>query len=1131
MNNDILNLFKELKKLNARLYLNDGVLNLDIDPKLLSTDITNTIKENKQEIIDLLTARDRTVVQEIKVLEPQDAYALSSAQYRLWVQSQLGEGSSSYNMPAHLFLDGTYDVPNFKRAIWSVLERHEILRTVFRRNQAGELEQVVLDVSEIGFEIGYENYTKATNPQQCVEAYIQQDSFVPFDLEHGPLIRVCLLQSSDSEYTLYYNMHHIISDGWSMDILARDILAFYNCYTNGTTLELPELRIQYKDYAAWQLEQLKTEKYQSHQTYWLDKLSGSLPVLDLPSNKQRPASQTHNGQKLSVYLPKKDTQAVRTYIKDNGGTLFMFLLSSLKVLFYKYTGQEDIIVGSPVAGRDNIDLENQIGFYINTLIFRSQIDAQLSFDAFYKKEVQNLLEAYNHQSYPFNRLVEDLDLKRDTSRSTLFDVIVELQNTEEIPDTINSRIEAGIVKDEGKTMSKLDATFTFTEEGAHIGLTLTYNSDVYDREMMTRLLQHYQGLVHAIVAEKNTTIGRLDYLSNIERTKLLQDFNDTTTAYPKDKTVLDLFKARVTKHPEKTALVFEGNTLTYQELDHSSSQLAKDLRSNHSLASGDLVGIQLEHSDWLVVAILGILKTGAAFVPLSPELSSARKADIVKEANIKLLITESAYLFEIDYFEGDMMAIDLEFDPASCDHSSVQDTLVSAEGLAYVLYTSGSTGKPKGVMIEHSALANYLNWSLDNYVLANELEGDIGLFTSLSFDLTMTSLFLPLIGGYKLNVFPTRTDVAETLKAYLESDVSLIKMTPSHISLLGAMEVKNTNIDLAIVGGEALLPSQVELLKKINPSIKIYNEYGPTEATIGCIVYEVDAPDNKVLIGKPIANTEICILDVNEELAAIGVVGEIGISGAGLARGYCNRPDLTADKFVKHPYRKEQRMYKTGDLARWMPDGNIEFIGRIDDQVKIRGYRIELGDIEHALITKEEINNAVVVVKESNTGDKDLVAYYCSTVELKKSALRIYLESTLPTYMVPNYFVPLPELPLTTNGKVDKKALPNPDALEVRNEVAYVAPQSAVEQALVTIWESVLERDQIGVDDDFFNLGGHSIKAVTIASDIARTLNVNVNIADLFKDPNIRNLAVEIENRLSQDEVIEEDAIVDKVVI
>lgn len=1131
MNNNILSLFKTLKKMNARLYLEEGTLKLDIEEGGLSPEIANDIKSNKQEIIDYLSRQEGVSYSKIEKVEKKSAYPLSPSQYRLWIQSQMEKESSSYNIPEYLFLDSSYDIDNLKKAIWGVIERHEILRTTFKSDDLGNAQQYIVDSSEFNFEIGYEDFRSEETPKQSAMEYIQNDSFKSFDLEKGPLLRVCLLQINTSEYVLYYNMHHIISDGWSMSVLSRDILAYYNHLTNEEPLNLPELSIQYKDYAEWQLKELESDNYKKYKTYWLNKLSGDLPLLDLPTNKQRPPIRTYNGERLSLSLSKDDSDAIKGFVKEKGGTLFMFLLSSLKTLFFKYTGQDDMLVGSPIAGRGDSELENQIGFYINTLVLRSSLNAEMSFDDFFEQQKQTLIEAYSNQYYPFDQLLGELNVKREASRNVLFDVIVEMQNIVEGNESPSPNIEKiGTVQDEGIAMAKLDATFTFSEQGNHIGLDLNYNTDVYDKEMMKKVLEHYQVLVQKIIAESHKSLGSLEYLLDTEVNEILQDFNKTNIDYPEGLNVLDLFKTQVAKTPNKIALSYNDQVYTYQELDDHSNKLAGTLKANFNTCKGDLIGVQLTHSNFAVLSILGIMKTGAAFVPISPDWPSARKSKIVESTEMKVLVTESSYLFETDYFDGTLFAIDLEFDPANCEHT-IADEFNFSNDLAYVLYTSGSTGTPKGVMIEHKALANYLNWCLDTYVRSNNLSADMGLFTSMSFDLTMTSLFLPLISGGTIQVMPQKDDVAKTLKSYLASDLSVIKLTPAHISLLGALDLKNTNLKLAIVGGEALLPNHIKILRSINPSIKIYNEYGPTEATVGCVVYEVPENEEKTLIGKPIANTKICMVNENKHLTPIGVVGEIGISGAGLARGYFNQEDLTDEKFISHPFFENERIYMTGDLARWMPDGNIEFVGRTDDQVKVRGYRIELGEIESILNSNKNINNAVVLVKTSANGEKDLVAYYSSEKEINASKLRIYIQQYLPEYMVPTYWVHLPKFNLTVNGKIDRKHLPDPKEMATSNETEYIAPQTKIECELVSIWESILERDRVGVNDNFFSLGGHSIKAVSISSDISRKLNVNMNIADLFKDPTIKKLAIEIENRIEQNSLVKESEIVDKVVI
>ncbi|MEP6931634.1 MAG: non-ribosomal peptide synthetase, partial [Flavobacterium sp.] len=555
-------------------------------------------------------------------------------------------------------------------------------------------------------------------------------------------------------------------------------------------------------------------------------------------------------------------------------------------------------------------------------------------------------------------------------------------------------------------------------------------------------------------------------------------------------------------------------------------RLAYTLKENYNVESGDFVGIQLNRSEWVIISILGILKAGAVYIPIDSELPSDRKTYIFEDADLKLLITETAFIFDMD-FDGNIFSVDVEFDTNLEVEFEKQTILLQNQ--AYVIYTSGSTGNPKGVKIAHSSLTNYLLWGKNYYSANGSRNLDFGLFTSLSFDLTVTSLFLPLISGGTLTIFETTDDISQLLTAYVSSNISSIKLTPAHISILESLDLPATALELAIVGGEALLENQVRILQKLNPNIRIINEYGPTEATVGCIIYDVKDAQETVLIGKPIANTQIYILDEFLNPCAIGVIGELYISGNGLATGYSNREDLTKEKFISNPFREDALMYKTGDLGKWLADGNIDYTGRIDDQVKIRGYRIELGELENSLSNIPQIKQSVVAVKEDN-GEKYLVAYYVADDTLDKNLIQTQLLEVLPDYMLPSYYIQLDSMPITTNGKVDKKLLPSvADADLIRTE--YVAPTDEVESELVEIWQRVLNRDKIGITDNFFFLGGQSIKAIMVIAEIKKAFNIKIELDVLFNNPEIKTIAADIRNKIWYSQELTEENITDKIII
>ncbi|WP_242674839.1 non-ribosomal peptide synthetase, partial [Niastella populi] len=683
----------------------------------------------------LIASSTREAFVQIEKVTYQVSYAISDGQRRLWVLSQFEGGSAAYNIPGSIYLNQDIDIENFRRAIDATIERHEILRTVFREDESGEMRQWILERKDLGFSIDYHDFRKEAEGKEKAEAYIAADSYRAFDLAKGPLLRAALLQVTEAEYVFYFNMHHIISDGWSMEVLSKDVFKYYEAYKAGKEPGLDELRIQYKDYSAWQLVQLNGESFKAHRAYWLGKLSGELPRLDLPGAKQRPRAKTYNGHSLATYLDKASTAKLKRYTQENGGSLFMGLLATWNVLMYRYTSQRDLIIGTPVAGREHADLEDQIGFYLNTLALRNEVNPEESFDRFYQAVKEETLKSYNHQVYPFDRLVEELDLQRDTSRSAVFDVMLILQNNGERIEGVELSEEAlNQILDQGYSTSKFDIEIAAREIGDYLSLNVVFNPDVYEKAIIEGLIRHYKQLLTALLETPEEKISQINYLSEEERHKLLVTHNDTAVVYPKDKTIVDLFEEQVSRTPDHIAVVFEDRELTYQELNERSNQLAHYLRDNYDIKPDNLIGIRQERSEWMMVSILGVLKSGGAYVPIDPEYPQERIAYIEEDTNCKVSLDEA----ELSRFKENQKRYSGE--PVT--------TTAKEDHLAYVIYTSGSTGKPKGVMVEHGGLVNRMRWMKRDLKVT---EADVFLQkTPVTFDVSVWELFLPLIGGSKL---------------------------------------------------------------------------------------------------------------------------------------------------------------------------------------------------------------------------------------------------------------------------------------------------------------------------------------------------------------------------------------------
>lgn len=1111
MYTEVKNLIASLKEEEIELVLNkDENIEIISFQKKIPQDLLVKLKSNKEDIIIYLKSLENTKKQLISPSEKLENYPLSSAQKRLWLTCQVEGVSQVYNMPSTNVLEGEYELDYLFESIKNTLERHEILRTVFREDAKGGIRQWVLEKNELNFNIDYFDYRTIEQGQSMFEEYVKKDRIIPFDLENGPLLRVCLFHLAENKHVLYANIHHIISDEWSQNILVRDVLEYYQSFINNTKPNLTELKIQYKDYSCWEFENLSLNKLEKEREYWNDKLSKEIPYLQLPNKKIRPRTKTYNGYSLQTLIPAKVTSLLKEVTKEEGCSIFMGILTSLNILLYKYTLEKDIIIGTPIAERDNHELVDQIGFYLNTLINRNIIDEKESFHIFLKKVRDNVLEAYEYQPYPFDAILEDLKLDYDLSGNPLFNVLLDFHNiNKEVEIFQFDEKEVSDIKDRGEQTVKYDLEFHFEEKGDYLSLNLKFNSDIYEKEAMIDLIANYKVLLNNLLNAPERKIEEIDFSTySSSQANIIKD-KVAMSPYSENLTVIQLFEEQVLKYPEKVALSSRQQDINYQELKNIVDQLAVFLKSNYNIERGALVGVLIDNSIWSVLSILGILKAGGTYVPIDINYPLERKEHMVEDANLDLMITVSEYMFDVDFYDGAIMAIDIEFDYDITKEVQLENEDLYKE-LAYVIYTSGSTGKPKGVMIEHNSLSNYLIWARDYYLINNELRNyNFGLFTSLSFDLTITSLFLPIISGGTLYLSSYK-DVSENLKWYFERPISCIKLTPAHIIVLNELDIDFSSLELVIVGGEELLPVHVTTLQEKKPKIKIFNEYGPTESTVGCTVFEVVSKE-KINIGKPIRNTSIFILSENLQQQIKGAIGEICVGGNGIARGYLNREELTSQKFIDNPFNDNSKLYRTGDLGYFLEDDNIQFIGRKDNQQKLNGYRIELGEIESIINQYLGINSAAVVINDVKSNEKVLEAYLVTDRAISTSKLRSYLEGFLPNYMIPSKIFGLEKLPLTLNGKVDKSKLLNFEYDQIVDEHLFVAPQTEEEYKLVKIWKEILQIDEIGVIDDFFSLGGNSLKAMKIVIN-SKKEGLEYKVKDIFKYRTIKEISTYIKN-------------------
>ena len=1105
----MLQLINKLKEANIDVLVKGDDLELHFDNAEISEELLQELKENKQKLIQFLNKYSaNSETNEIKAITEATNYELSDAQKRLWIVSQTEAASTAYNMPTYKNVDRIEDFESFEKALTAVVERHEILRTVFRKDENDNIKQWVLQTTEVNCRIERKDFSNETNGKTLAFAYSEEDSFKPFDLENGPLFRVSLLKVTDNHTILYYNMHHIISDGWSMDILAKDLLAYYQAFQAGKTPNLPALNIQYKDYAAWQLEQLQDESSQEDKAYWVNTFSGELPVLDLPSNQTRPAIKTFNGDSLGTYINTKTIQKLRSYATDEKGSLFTGLLATLNILFHKYTGQKDIILGTVTAGREHADLEDQIGFYVNTLALRNQVNPDTSFKDLFQNVKETTLTAYKHQMYPFDKLVEDLDLSKNLSRSPLFEVLVTLQNIGDR--TAKESKETQEIKGLGTCQSKFDLSVTFEEVGEGLSLIMTYNTDVYEEKMMRQLINHFKSILETVVNTPELKIKNVEYVSKDEQNTFLNVFNNTKVAYSKDETILDFFTEQVKNNPNNTAVTFENNSLTFKELDEKSTQVANFLIVNE--VKQQLVPICFDRSLEMMIAIVAVLKSANAYVPIEGNLPEKRIEYILNDSQAEYVITNSEYasLF------GTVKNINLDVFEYELQETTLENVTVSQTDIAYCIYTSGTTGTPKGVLNAHEGLSNRLLWMRDD--LGINSSSKLLQKTPYMFDVSVWELLMPLAVGCELVMAKPDGHKNPTYiqNIIAEKEITIVHFVPSMLGIFleYATQVKCNSLQHIVCSGEALPAQMVRKFQELFTTTRLNNYYGPTEAGIDVTAIDLtenELENNIVSIGSPVANTQIYIVDESLNIQPIGVAGEILIGGIQVAKGYLNKPELTAEKFIESPFSEGERLYKTGDLASWSTDGSIQYIGRIDSQVKIKGNRIELGEIEAKMSSKTAIKKVVVTVLDYNN-EKVIAAYFVASntnEEVDKAVLREALSKELPFYMLPNYYIQVDEIPLSSNGKVAVKALPSINENDVIKE-KYVAPSTKEEEILASVWKDVLGRDKISIKDNFYNLGGDSIKSIQIGSRLNQ-LGFKLGVEQMLKNPVLEDLAKYIE--------------------
>ena len=1075
----------------------------------IAADIAELSAEQR-ELLELLMREEQPDASDLPIgsasSEP-DSLPLSFAQERLWFIDKLNPESPTYNIFLGARTKGALKVATLRQCFAETIRRHEVLRATFT-NVAGHPVQVVTHAASPAFSyIDLSDLSVAEFEAQARRLALQE-ARRPMDLTRGPLLRVTLLGRGTHDHILLLTMHHIISDAWSIGILAAEVSRLYTSYSTGVPSPLPELRIQYSDYAAWQRSTLQGEVLESQLEYWRGQLAGAPPLLALPTDRPRPAVQRFRGVSKSFFVPAALADQLKQLSQQHKVTLFTTLTAAWQTLLHLYSGQDDVSIGAPLSNRNRSELEGMIGFFVNTLVLRTDLSGDPTFTELLKRVRETVVGAQAHQDVPFEKLVEVLQPERDLSHTPFFQAAFSLDNT---PDNAEAVPALTFVPFDIDTRNaRFDLQLTISEISTGLAGSLEYNSDLFESPTIDRLMGHFQTLLAAIVADPGCRISELPLLTDEERQCLLE-WNETQREFASHRCVHELFEAQVSRTPDAVALVSEDVQLSYYELNRRANQLAHYLRQA-GVGPEVKVAVAMRRSPDLIVAMLGILKAGGAFVPIDSSHPVERLSFLLEDAGVPFILTAGNLLENVLTFFAQKIYLDAESETISRqpDHNPVPLTV--SDNLAYAIYTSGSTGQPKAALLNHRGLCNMAPAMARAFGVTQNSR--VLQFSSASFDASVSDIFVTLTAGATL-VFPTEESLLpgpSFLARMREQAITEVLLPPSVLSGLPPGEV--SPLKTVIAGGEEC---PAELVARWGKERRFLNAYGPTESTVCATVAECREDGHRPAIGRPIDNTRVYLLNRRLQPVPVGVPGQLYLDSAGLARGYQGRPELTAESFIPHPFAAAPgaRLYKTGDLARYLPDGNIDFLRRLDRQVKVRGYRIEPAEIEAVLLTHKTVGEAVVVAREDSAREKRLVAYvvprageHCDVLELWP-----FLRGKLPAFMLPSDLVTLPALPLTPNGKLDRRALPAPQ--ETGDDHAG-SPRSELEEQLAKIWAEVLGVEKVGIHDDFFELRGHSLSLIEVAFRVQETLGCELPLQIFFLAPTIAELAKEIETARTQ---------------
>ncbi len=1058
------------------------------------------------------SSASQTNAETSSISRPLDTFAVQSfAQYRFWMVEQLHPGTAAYNISMATRLIGPLNIAALEKSLSELVQRHESLRTTLSMVDDQPVQRIAPIATPFSLSTVDLRSLGVTECEQEMQRLTRCEARTPFDLTAGPLFRVQLLQLDNEHHVLLVTLHHSIADGWSISIFNQELNELYTAFCYNKPSPLSELPIQYADYASWQRDQFQGSVLQDQLIYWKQQLTDPPTVLELPADHLRPANQTFRGATWSFTIPSTVVEPVRALGRREDATLFMTLLAAFQVLLARYTEQDDFLVGSPVAGRTRTELEGLIGSFVNTLVLRADLSGEPSFRTALSRVRETCLNAYAHQDLPFERLVEELHPERDLSRNPLVQIFFAFHNVPMKPMEMQG-LQVSQLLIEGTT-ARSDLTMDLTEVPDGLQATIEYSTDLFEKERIERLAQHYQQLLEGIAADPKQCIWHLPLLTQPEQWQLLEKWNATQAPYSRNRCIHQLFEVQAEQTPDAVAVVYEDQHLSYSELDRRANQLAHYLRKLN-VGPEVLVGLCVERSLEIMVALLGILKAGGSYVPLDPGYPQERLTSMLTDSRAQVILTQQHLQQHLPVGQMHIVCLDKDWVQIAKEPDKKPSSLTSADNCAYVIFTSGSTGRPKGVQIQHQNVVNFLEYMRQKVDMSDQ-DRHVAV-TTLSFDIAGLELYLPLTVGACVVIAP-RLALADgtTLRRLLAtSGATSLQATPvTWKLLLDAGWTPNTDIQM-LCGGEALARELANHL--LDHQERLWNLYGPTETTIWSTIYRVMTTDRATIpIGKPIANTQIYVLDRHLQPVPIGIPGELYIGGDGLARGYLHRPNLTAERFLPHPFSTQPgaRLYKTGDLVRYLSDGNLEFLKRTDQQVKIRGFRVELGEIEAVLLQHPRVQDCTVVVHENQRGDRYLVAYIVArqgqTVNVISDTLRQYMRERLPEYMIPAEIAELEALPRTLNGKVDRQILSRTEytSHSISHQGTYVTPRDETEVKLQFLWKEILDVYPIGVTENFFDLGGHSLSIVQLLTRIKRVFGRELSLTTLFQYPTVEGIA------------------------